>query len=132
MANGQTVILAGDRARQIAHQLVDRAPPYAVLNIQEAKRTLDQNSKWHAMLSDIARAKPEGRVHDVRTWKALLMADADFQPLFERSLDGKGLIHIGFKSSRLRKSEFSDLIEATYAYGALHGVIWSDNQSEAV
>lgn len=126
--NGQTIILASDRQRAIAHALVDRAPPGAVLNIQEAKRTLDQNSKWHAMVSDIARAKPDGRVHDVRTWKALLMADADFTPLFERSLDGGSIVHIGFKSSRLKKAEFSDLIEATLAYGARHGVIWTDER----
>jgi len=123
--NGQTLILGGDRSRQIAHQLVDKAPFGAVLNIQEEKRSNDQNAKWHAMISDIARAKPDGRVYDVPTWKALLMSDAGFQPIFQPSLDGRSVIPIGFKSSRLKKSEFSDLIEATFAYGARHGVVWS-------
>jgi len=126
--NGQTLILSGDRQRQLAKSLIDRAPPMAVLNIREAKRTNDQNAKWHAMISDIARAKPDGRVYDVPTWKALLMSDAGFKPIFQPSLDGQGVVPIGFKSSRLRKSEFSDLIEATFAFGARHNVVWSSDE----
>lgn len=128
--NGQTVILRTDQQRELAKRLIDRAPPNAVLNIKEAKRSNDQNAKWHAMVSDVARAKPEGRNHPIVVWKALLMAEADFKPIFERSLDGLGVTPVGYKSSRLSKAEFSDLIEATYAYGSKHGVVWSDPRNE--
>lgn len=125
LSAGQTIILVGDSQRSLAKRLVDAAPPRAILNIKEAKRTNDQNAKFHAMISDIARAKPEGRNHSTIVWKSLLMAEAGFKPLFEPSLDGQGVIPVGYKSSRLSKAEFSDLIEAAYSYGARHDVKWT-------
>jgi len=126
MAKGQTVILAGDVQRHLAKRLIDAAPAGAVVNIAEAARTLDQNAKMHAMLSDVARAKPCGRVLSTEAWKALFMHEAGFKCSFEPTLDGQGVVPLGFKSSRLRKAEFSDLIEAIYAYGGQHGVRWSE------
>lgn len=126
--NGQTVILAGDRQRQLAHSLIDAAGPGFVMNITPPSRSNPQNAKMHAMISDVARAKPEGRVHTPLVWKCLLMADADFKPLWEPALDGQGVVPIGFKSSRLTKIEFSGLIENIYAYGARHNVQWSGGE----
>src|SRR3546814_8823114 len=70
---GQTVILHGQSQRELAKRLIDKAPPGAVVNVQEARRTLDQNSKLWAMLSDVSRARPQGRMHPPETWKALFM-----------------------------------------------------------
>jgi hypothetical protein len=126
MANGQTVILRGDVQRQIAKHLIDKAPADAVVNIAEARRTSDQNARMWAMLSDIARAKPGGRVLPTDTWKALFMASLGHRCTFEPSLDGQGVVPIGFRSSGLRKTEMSDLIEAIFAFGAEHGVTWSE------
>ena len=124
--NGQTIILRGDSQRDFAKALINRAPDDSVVNIQAARRTNDQNAKMHAMLSDIARAKPQGRVLTTDVWKALFMAEAGFRCHFEPSLDGTGVVPLGFKSSKLRKAEFSDLIETIYAFGAQHGVQWSE------
>jgi hypothetical protein len=126
VANGQTLILANDQVRRRAHQLIERAPDRAVVNIRAANRSSDQNAKMWAMLSDIARAKPGGRVLSTENWKALFMSAAGFQCTFEPSIDGKGVVPLGFKSSRLNKAEFSDLIECIYAFGAEHGVEWTD------
>lgn len=131
MPNGQTVILNGPMSRERAHRLVDAAPDGTVANYSAPKRSDDQNAKMWAMLSDVSRAKPEGREYPPEIWKPLFMADAGFKPRFEPSLDGKGVVPIGYKSSRLRKAEFSDLIESIYAYGAEHGVIWSDERHPA-
>lgn len=131
MPSGQTLILSNAFARKRAHQLVDLAPDRAVLNIREATRTDDQNAKMWAMLSDVARAKPQGRILTTEAWKALFMNAAGFQCSFEPSLDGRGVVPLGFKSSRLNKAEFSDLIEAIYAYGAEHGVRWTEEREAA-
>lgn len=122
----QTVIIRGDAQRLLAHKLVEKAPPNAVITFKEETRTNDQNAKMQAMLSDVARAKPQGRNLDTQSWKALFMNDAGFKCTFEPSLDGDGVVPLGFKSSRLRKAEFSDLIEAIYAYGARFDVKWSE------
>lgn len=131
MANGQTLILSNTGSRLRAHRLIDIAPERAVLNIREASRSDDQNAKMWAMLSDVARAKPQGRTLTTEAWKALFMNAAGFQCSFEPSLDGRGVVPLGFKSSRLNKAEFSDLIEAIYAYGSEHGVQWSEERIAA-
>ncbi|TCM21522.1 NinB protein [Novosphingobium sp. PhB165] len=126
MANGQTLILANAEVRRRAHRLIDLAPDRAVVNIRAEARSLDQNAKMHAMLSDIARAKPDGRVLTTEVWKALFMNAAGFTCEFEPTLDGRGVIPLGFKSSRLNKAEFSDLIEAIHCFAAEHGIEFTD------
>lgn len=129
--NGQTIHLYTERNRAIARELIEKAPSGAIVNVREAKRSDVQNSKMWAMISDVARAKPEGRVLPTEVWKSLFMSEAGFKPMFEPSLDGQGVVPIGYKSSRLTKAEFGDLIEAIYAYGALHGVVWTEPRSSA-
>lgn len=129
--NGQTIILSNPVARQRAKALIDRAPDYAVCNIAEARRTNDQNALLWALLSEIARAKPQGRVLTTETWKALFMHQAGFTCTFEPSLDGKGVVPLGFKSSRLRKAEFSDLIECIRAFAAENEIELSDDRQAA-
>lgn len=122
---GQTVILSGQYQRELAKKLIDRAPPMAVLNIKEANRTTDQNSKLWAMLSDVSRAKPEGRMHTPEIWKALFMSACGHAVQFETGLDGAPF-PVGFRSSRLSKSQMGELLEFVGAWGSEHGVQWSD------
>ena len=122
---GQTVILRGPDQRSLAKRLIDSAPVDAVVNVREAGRTLDQNAKMHAMLSDISRAMPEGRKHTTDTWKALVMHACGHECQFEIGLNGQPF-PVGFRSSRMTKAQMSDLIDWMYAYGAEHGVEWSE------
>lgn len=121
----QTVILRGLEQRALACQLVQIAPQDAVVTIKEAGRSLDQNAKMHAMLSDISRAKPQGRKHTPEVWKALMMKACGHQVQFVLGIDGEPF-PVGFRSSRLSKSQMTDLIEFIYQFGAENGVIWSD------
>lgn len=123
--NGQTVILRGDAQRQLAKRLIDTAPGDAVVTIKESTRTIDQNAKLWALLSDVARAKPEGRCHTSDMWKALFMHACGHAVQFEHGLNGQPF-PIGFRSSRLTKAEMSELIECIYEYGARFGVAWSE------
>jgi hypothetical protein len=125
MSSGQTVRLVGPAQRDLAKRMIDLAPDMAVVNIREAGRSGDQNAKLWAMISDVSRAKPEGRTHTAEVWKCLFMSACGHAVQFEQGLDGKPF-PIGFRSSRLSKAEMSDLIESVYSYGALHGVRWSE------
>ena len=125
----QTVILRGDSQRALACELIRRAPPNAVVTIKEETRNADQNAKLWAMISDVSRAKPEGRTHVPEVWKCLFMASCGHQVRFETGLDGQPF-PIGFSSSRLTKQQFADLIETVYEYGSRHGVIWSEAHSD--
>lgn len=130
MADGHTSILRG-RSRTHAHRLVDSAPEGSVLKISPPRRSLDQNDKMWAMLTDIAMSKPEGRSLTPKVWKTLFMHDLDHELRFEMALDGKGMVPIDYSTSQLTKERMSDLIEKMYEYGARHGVQWSEPQEKA-
>lgn len=123
---GQTVILSGPYQRSIAKRLIDGAPLDAVVNVKAASRSTDQNALLWTLLSQISLAKPQGRSLPPEVWKALFMNSAGFTCTFEPSLDGKGVVPLGFKSSRLNKAEFSDLLEAIYSFAAEHEIPLGD------
>jgi hypothetical protein len=126
----QTVILRSPSQRSFAKMLVDRAPIDAVVVIREANRTLDQNAALWAALSDISRAKPEGRMHTPEVWKELMMHACGHACQFELGLNGQPF-PVGFRSSKLTKAQMSDLLDFVHAWGAEHGVIFSDQRAAA-
>jgi hypothetical protein len=125
---GQTIRLTTPRARWTAHQLIDRAPERAVVNIRPETRTNEQNNKMWAMLSDISRAKPEGRELTTDKWKSLFMDAIGIPADWEPGISG-GVVNVGYRSSRLTKEQMSDMIEQMYAYGAEHGVEWTEPEA---
>jgi hypothetical protein len=99
------------------------APDGYVVTISEPKRNLDQNAYLHAAISEVAKKVPwAGRLRDVETWKRLLTAawlrargeSIEFLP----ALDGHGVDVVFRHTSKLTKSEFSELIEYINAWKA--------------
>lgn len=124
--SGATIILTGQAQREYATRLITRAPDYAVVTIKPGDRTPDQNAKMWAMLTDVAKAMPEGRKWTVEAWKCAFMHSLGHQVQFCEGLDDSGPFPIGFRTSRMNKTQMSELIEAIYEYGARHGVKWSE------
>lgn len=122
----QTIILHSPSQLAYAKQLIDRAPKGAVLTIRESTRSNEQNAKMWAMLSDISRAKPEGRRWTPETWKAAFMHFLGHQVQFCEGLDGCSPFPVGFRSSRLTVSQMADLITCIIEYGDRFGVAWTD------
>lgn len=125
----QTVILRGDSQRMLAKALIDKAPVDAVVTVKEATRNLDQNARLWAMLSDISRAKPEGRTMTAELWKCVFMAACGHEVQFLNGLDGLPF-PAGFRSSRLSVRQMADLISFVAAYGDQHGVRWSEQYND--
>jgi hypothetical protein len=119
---GQTIRLAGNTQRALAKRLIDQAPQGAVVNARPATRSTEQNSLMWALLSEVSRAKPEGRELTPEVWKSLFMHALSHAQRFEMSLDGNGVVPVGFRSSRLTKDQMSDLIEVIHEYAARHGL----------
>lgn len=117
-----TVRLTGEAQRAYAKRLVDAAPDYAVVTIKKGDRTLEQNALMWALLTEISRAKPEGRCWPPETWKAAFMHSLGHQIAFADGLDGSGPFPLGYRTSKLNKAQMSDLIETIYEYGARHEV----------
>lgn len=127
---GQTIILVGAAQRNLAKSLIDQAPRGAVVNVREATRNRDQNAKMWAMLSDVSRAKPEGRMWPPETWKSAFMHSLGHQCRFAEGLDGSGPFPLGFRSSRLSVGQMADLITVIAEYGDRHAVRWTDGDME--
>lgn len=101
-----------------------------VVTLGREKRSLDQNRKMWPMLADVARQKDlvvNGQ--PVRAtpedWKDVFTAALRGENRMALGIDG-GVVFLGMRTSRLSKTEFRDLIELIYAYGAEHKIRWSE------
>lgn len=122
----QTVIIRGQSQRDLAKQIIDRAPLDAVVTVREGTRSLDQNAMMWACLSDIARAKPEGRSMSPETWKAAFMSALGYEIVWQPGIEDAPPFPAGFRTSRLSKARMADLLTFILAYGDRHGVQWSN------
>jgi hypothetical protein len=113
----QTVILAGPSQRAFAARLIMKAPDRACVTIKPEKRSDDQNRLMWALLSDVSRAKPGGRMHTPEVWKNLMMHACGHAVQFEMGLNGQPF-PVGFRTSRMSKAEMTDLIEFIFSWCA--------------
>lgn len=131
MSDKRTFRLVHATARRMAAECIAAAPDGYVVTVQEPTRSLEQNSKLHAALSDIAdQIEWHGERMDVDDWKRLLTAAwarAERQQVkLVPALDGNGFDVLYRRTSRMSKSEMSNLIEYLQAWGTEQGVKWSD------
>ena len=116
------IIRKGPAGRSFAYRLVDSAPEGSVVKIDPPRRTIPQNDRLWAILTEISAAKPEGRELTPDVWKAIFMHSLDHEQRFEMALDGKGFVPLGFRSSKLSKAQMSDLMAFIEEYAARHGI----------
>lgn len=126
----QTIRLSSPYQKSIAKRLIDAAPLDYIAEVKAPTRSLEQNAKLHAMLSDIARAKPLGRSHSPEVWKCVAMDACGMKPKWVPGLDGESIVNTGYRSSRLTKAQMSELIEFLYSFGAENGVEWSEPKGD--
>ena len=127
-----TITINSEAARRKAHEAVRRAPPGYRVTFQEPKRTVEQNSKMWAMLTDISRQLDYyGEKLPPESWKDIFAAALVKELKVVPSLDGKSFVQVGLRTSRMSKAEMADLIELIAQYGAMHGVRFSDEEDRA-
>jgi len=125
------LVLSNDIMRQRAIDWIRKAPANTRVEYKGPKRTLSQNDRMWAMLTDIAtQLSWHGQKLTADDWK-LVMLDALRRESGEilrivPNTDGTGFVNLSTSSSDLDKAEMSDLIELMFAFGAKHGVAWSD------
>lgn len=121
------VVLNTDADRQKAATWAGRAPWGTRIEFKAAKRTLAQNDRMWAMLTDVATQKEHaGRRYTPDQWKILFMHACGREVQFLPSLDGSTFIPWGQSSSDLSKAEMTDLIEFMFKWGAENGVVFHD------
>jgi len=118
--------------RRKAMQAVVDAPEGTRVELKGAKRSLDQNSRMWAMLTDVATQKDHhGRKYTPDQWKTIFMHACGKEMQFIPSLDGSTFIPWGNRSSDLSKDEMSNLIDFMAAWGAENGVTFHDQAQAA-
>jgi hypothetical protein len=109
-------ILANDQVRYRAVTAVQQALQGYVVTIKPPTRSLEQNAKLHAELTEIAATVPwAGKLRDVTTWKRLLTASwlrargeaVEVLP----ALDGHGIDVIFEPTSQMTGAQVRELLD---------------------
>lgn len=126
------LILSSDAVREKAAKWCAKLPNDTRVEFKETKRTIPQNSRMWAMLTDVAgQAQHAGCKLPPEDWKLLFLHQLRGELRLLPSLDGDCYVPIGNSSSDLGKGEMSGLIELIFAYGAKHAVVFHDEREAA-
>jgi hypothetical protein len=121
----QTFRLVHDESRRRAIQAVKDAQDGYIVTVSEPTRNLDQNAALWAMLTDISRQVDwYGNKLSQEEWKSAFSSALKKQKVVP-GLDG-GFVVCGQATSKMTKSEFSELLELIAAFGANNGVKFND------
>lgn len=121
------LILINPAIRARAADWLAKAPEGTRVEFKAPQRTLEQNSRMWAMLTDIATQKEHGgRKYSADDWKVIFLSALGRETRFVPTLYGEGFIPIGQSSSDLSKSEMSDLIELMFSWGAENEVVFHE------
>lgn len=98
-----------------------------VVSIGRPRRTIDQNALLWALLTDISRQVDwYGQKLTPENWKDVLTSALRKQKVVP-GIDG-GFVVCGTSTRKMDKSQFSELIELIYAFGAEHDVVFSGDK----
>ncbi len=122
-----TIVLNSRSRREQAASWAMKLPSGTRVEFKEAKRSLPQNDRMWAMLTDIAVQLPwHGIKLSPDDWKLLFLDALKRELRMVPNIDGNGFVNLGRSSSDLSKAEMSELIELIAAFGANHNVIFHD------
>jgi hypothetical protein len=132
-----TIIIKDERDRFFARGAVDRARIGQQVRVSKPDRNPEQNSKYHAMLTDISKQllwpqppREGGELHDVEWWKRRTtlgwLIDEDKMPEVIESLEGREFAILLPHTSHLNTEEYAALIEWTTMFGATNGVVFKE------
>lgn len=121
------LVLWNDAMRAKAIAWIKAAPDESRVVFKAPKRTLPQNDKLHAMLTDIAQQ----RLHDglkltVTDWKRLFTASLRRELRMVKSLAGDSMVLLGASTSEMSVAEVAELITYVTAWGDQNGIVFSE------
>ena len=124
------ISVRNDADRERASKWAQGAPAGMRIEFKETKRTLPQNDRLWAMLTDVATQLPwHGVKLSPNDWKLLFLDSLKRELRMVPNLDGDGFVTLGRSSSDLSKAEMTDLIELILAFGANHAVVFHDQDA---
>ena len=121
------LVLNDSRERAKAAAWIAKAPPGTRVEFKGPKRTIPQNDRMWAMLTDVATQLPwHGIKLTADDWKLIFLDALKREVRMVPNIDGNGFVNLGRSSSDLSKAEMGDLMELIAAFGANNGVTFGD------
>ncbi len=115
-------------ARQDAMRQIAQAPDGYVCIVKEATRSLEQNARMWAMLTDISQQVDwYGQQLTPDEWKDVLTAALKKQKAVP-GIDG-GFVILGARTSKMAVKDMSELMTLMEAFGAQQGVRFSAREA---
>lgn len=126
MSEKRVFRLAHDTARRLAAAQCEIAPDGYIVEIKPPTRSLMQNSRLWALLTDVAsQVVWHGRKLDQESWKHIFTSSYKKMDVVP-NLEGTGFVALGLSTSKMTKGELNDLMTLIEAFGAQNGVTWSE------
>ena len=117
------LVLWNDATRAKAIDWIRRAPAETRVTFQGPKRTLPQNDRLHAMITDIqTQMLWHGQRLSMADWKLVFMAALKQETRIVPNIDGTGFVQLGRSTANLSTQEMSDLLLIVEAFAARYGV----------
>jgi hypothetical protein len=118
-----TVTLNSATDKNRAIQIIGAAPFGSRVDVKAMKRSIPQNDRMWAMLTDVAQQVPwHGQTLRPDDWKLIFLDGLTRELRMVPNLEGTGFINLNRSSSDLSKEEMTDLIELIFEFGSRHGV----------
>jgi hypothetical protein len=121
------IVLRDEAERAKAALWASKLPEGTRVEFKAPRRSLPQNDRMWAMLTDIAIQLPWHGIKLSPDGYKLIFLDALKRELrMVPNIDGSGFVNLGRSSSDLSKAEMTDLIDLMHAFGANHNVVFHD------
>lgn len=125
-----TLNSAASRAR--AMKVITAAPNGTRVEVKAVRRSIPQNDRMWALLTDIAQQLPwHGQKLRPDDWKLIFLDALKRERRMVPNIDGDGFVDLGRSSSDLSKNEMGDLLDLIAAFGAQHGITFGDEAEAA-
>lgn len=139
----RTIFLSPYNARErfaaawrVACEILQFGKPVRVqIDEKQPTRTLEQNARLWALLSDVSRQVQwpvDGKLQHLspEEWKDVFSASLRKGQRVAQGIEG-GFVMLGCRTSRMTVGEMVDLQTLIEAFGAEHGVVWGDERRAA-
>ena len=124
------VIIKSAAERAKAARWIAVAPWGTRVEFKSSKRTIPQNDRMWAHLTDIASQLAwHGQNLTPDDWKLVFLDALKRELRICPNIEGNGFVNLGRSSSDLSKQEMSDLIELIKMFGAKHGITFIDDEA---
>ena len=121
------LVLWNDETRAKAIDWIRRAPKETRVTFQGPKRTLPQNDRMWAMLTDLSEQLVwHGQRLSPEDWKQVVMSGLNQEMRLVPNINGNGFVPLGRSSSRLSVAEMKELMDLIEAVGAQYGVTFNE------